>query len=75
MPAFSTNMRLKFPIVALLLEVITIVLYAVFVVYDHDSGHHGAEKNKTQTNPVALYPSKYLLQVMRDSDKYIYFLK
>ncbi|KAF5880060.1 ammonium transporter Rh type A, partial [Clarias magur] len=56
MPAFSTNMRLKFPIVALLLEVVTIVLYAVFVVYDDDSGHHGPEKNANETNPVALYP-------------------
>nr|ANV82514.1 ammonium transporter Rh type A [Clarias batrachus] len=69
MPAFSTNMRLKFPIVALLLEVVTIVLYAVFVVYDDGnySGHHGPEKNwnhANETNPVALYPMFQDVHVM-----------
>ncbi|CAB1342692.1 unnamed protein product [Coregonus sp. 'balchen'] len=31
MPAYATNMRLKFPILALTLEIITIILFAVFV--------------------------------------------
>lgn len=63
MPAYSTNMRLKFPIVALLLETITIILYAIFVVYDdghdHSSGHHDAANKSHEENPVSLYPSKY----------------
>ncbi|KAF7690403.1 ammonium transporter Rh type A [Silurus meridionalis] len=67
MPAYSTNMRLKFPIVALLLEIITICLYAVFVTYDvghgHSSAHHGS-KNETESNPVALYPMFQDVHVM-----------
>jgi len=65
MPAYSTNMRLKFPILALILEAVTIVLYAVFVVYDtgdaHGGGHHGEENNTHPDSPMTLYPSKYLL--------------
>lgn len=60
MPAYATNMRLKFPIVAVTLELITIVLFAVFVVYDDgkpsDDSHAG---NHTQeVAPMDLYPSK-----------------
>lgn len=64
MPAYATNMRLKFPILALILEAVTIVLYALLVVYDtgdahgHDGSH--AKSNTTQsTSPMTLYPSKY----------------
>lgn len=66
MPAYATNMRLKFPILALILEAVTIILYALFVVYDtgdahgHGDGHH-AEGNTTHPeNPMTLYPSEYL---------------
>ena len=63
MPAYATNMRLKFPIVAFILEIITIVLYAVFVVYDDGKSHgshggHEEQSNHTEDNPMALYPSK-----------------
>lgn len=63
MPAYATNMRLKFPIVALTLEIITIILFAVFVVYDdgHDEGHgHDNPSNDTdhETKIMKLYPSK-----------------
>lgn len=59
MPAYATNMRLKFPIVALTLEIITIILFAVFVVYDDGKGHGHGHSNKThEENPMELYPSK-----------------
>lgn len=61
MPAYATNMRLKFPIVALTLEIITIILFAVFVVYDDGKGHgHDAHDNAThhEAQPMDLYPSK-----------------
>lgn len=55
-------MRMKFPILALTLEIITIILFAVFVVYDDGKGHHGDDhKNTTHTEnePMDLYPSKW----------------
>lgn len=64
MPAYATNMRFKFPIVALSLEIITIILYGVFVVYDDgkSKGHghgHAAPSNETKhVEPMTLYPSK-----------------
>lgn len=65
MPAYATNMRMKFPIVALVLEIITIILFAVFVVYDDGKSHghdgHDAQSNDTHTekkSPMDLYPSK-----------------
>lgn len=73
MPVYSTNMRLKFPIVALVLEVITIILFGVFAVYDdgkshghngHD-GHNEQDKHDGQSNEthaekaMDLYPSKF----------------
>ncbi len=63
MPAYATNMRLKFPILALTLEVVTIILYALLVVYDTGDAHgHGSheESNTTHSSgPMSLYPSKY----------------
>lgn len=61
MPAYSTNMRLKFPILALILEIITIILYAVFVTYDDGHGHHDDhhKTNGTEKSPLDLYPSKW----------------
>lgn len=62
MPAYATNMRLKFPILALILEVLTIILYAVFVVYDDGKDNHDAHgHNKTEAKPLELYPSKSAL--------------
>ncbi|XP_037393803.1 ammonium transporter Rh type A [Pygocentrus nattereri] len=71
MPAYSTNIRLKFPILALILELVTILLYALFVVYDdgktshHEGGHD--KDNSTdhhEENPVALYPMFQDVHVM-----------
>ncbi|XP_055729113.1 ammonium transporter Rh type A [Salvelinus fontinalis] len=73
MPAYSTNMRLKFPILALTLEIITIILFAVFVVYDDGKhgghGGHGAHntthhEEKTEQNPLTLYPMFQDVHVM-----------
>lgn len=68
MPAYSTNMRLKFPIVALLLETVIIILYAVFVVYDdghdHHSDHHSSGNKSEVENPVKLYPMFQDVHVM-----------
>lgn len=61
MPAYATNMRLKFPILALTLEIITIILFALFTVYDDGKPHgHDTHSNDTQhkTEPMDLYPSK-----------------
>ncbi|XP_034555830.1 ammonium transporter Rh type A [Notolabrus celidotus] len=65
MPAYATNMRLKFPIVALVLEIVTIILFAVFVVYD-DGKHHGHASNGTQHEeaPMDLYPMFQDVHVM-----------
>ncbi|RVE55727.1 hypothetical protein OJAV_G00228940 [Oryzias javanicus] len=64
MPAYATNMRLKFPILALILEIITIILYAVFVTYDDGKGH-GHDHNATHTaNPMELYPMFQDVHVM-----------
>ncbi|KAM9840616.1 ammonium transporter Rh type A [Aulostomus maculatus] len=67
MPAYATNMRMKFPIVALTLEIITIILFAVFVVYD-DGKHHETPKpsNEThkETEPMELYPMFQDVHVM-----------
>ncbi|XP_030637058.1 ammonium transporter Rh type A isoform X1 [Chanos chanos] len=67
MPAYSTNMRLKFPILALTLEIITIILYAIFVTYDdgkssHDD--HASNKSHTEENPLSLYPMFQDVHVM-----------
>ncbi|XP_034096032.1 ammonium transporter Rh type A [Gymnodraco acuticeps] len=69
MPAYATNMRMKFPIVALVLEIITIILFAVFVDYDdgksHD--HHDKASNKSdhkEPMPMDLYPMFQDVHVM-----------
>ncbi|XP_020497181.1 ammonium transporter Rh type A [Labrus bergylta] len=68
MPAYATNMRLKFPIVALTLEIITIILFAVFVVYDDGihHGHGGEDLNATghELPPMELYPMFQDVHVM-----------
>ncbi|XP_037541473.1 ammonium transporter Rh type A [Nematolebias whitei] len=65
MPAYATNMRLKFPILALILEVLTIILYAVFVVYDDGKDHHDPHShNKTEDKPLELYPMFQDVHVM-----------
>ncbi|XP_055769675.1 ammonium transporter Rh type A-like [Salvelinus fontinalis] len=70
MPANSTNMRLKFPILALTLEIITIILFAVFVDYDDGKhGGHGAHntthhEEKTEQDPLTLYPMFQDVHVM-----------
>uniref|UniRef100_A0A1A7XMF5 Ammonium transporter Rh type A n=1 Tax=Iconisemion striatum TaxID=60296 RepID=A0A1A7XMF5_9TELE len=63
MPAYATNMRLKFPILALILEIITIILYAVFAVYDDGVGHD-SHHNATEQNPMELYPMFQDVHVM-----------
>ncbi|KAL7888593.1 hypothetical protein AOLI_G00035670 [Acnodon oligacanthus] len=73
MPAYSTNIRLKFPILALILELVTILLYALFVVYDDGktSSHHDGDHDKDNStdhhkeeSPVALYPMFQDVHVM-----------
>ncbi|CAJ1076982.1 ammonium transporter Rh type A [Xyrichtys novacula] len=68
MPAYATNMRLKFPIVALVLEIVTIILFALFVVYDDGKHHggHGAKPNEThhEAGPMDLYPMFQDVHVM-----------
>lgn len=62
MPAYATNMRLKFPILALILEIITIILFAVFTVYSDGTNHDDDKKPSNETHdepePMKLYPSK-----------------
>ncbi|KAF3850018.1 hypothetical protein F7725_019737 [Dissostichus mawsoni] len=69
MPAYATNMRMKFPIVALVLEIITIILFAVFVVYDDGKSddHNGKASNKSdhkEPMPMDLYPMFQDVHVM-----------
>uniref|UniRef100_A0AAQ5XGQ7 Ammonium transporter Rh type A n=1 Tax=Amphiprion ocellaris TaxID=80972 RepID=A0AAQ5XGQ7_AMPOC len=67
MPAYATNMRLKFPILALIFEIITIILFGVFVDYDDGKGHgHDPHSNEThhEGNPMDLYPMFQDVHVM-----------
>ncbi|XP_071006258.1 ammonium transporter Rh type A-like [Oncorhynchus clarkii lewisi] len=67
MPAYSTNMRLKFPILALTLEIITIILFSVFVDYDDGKhGGHGAHNttHHEEKDPLTLYPMFQDVHVM-----------
>nr|AIC81181.1 Rh family A glycoprotein [Anabas testudineus] len=69
MPVYSTNMRLKFPIVALVLEVITIILFGVFAVYDDGKSHghdgHDGQSNETHAEKAMdLYPMFQDVHVM-----------
>uniref|UniRef100_A0A8B9LNU6 Ammonium transporter Rh type A n=1 Tax=Astyanax mexicanus TaxID=7994 RepID=A0A8B9LNU6_ASTMX len=63
-------MRLKFPILALILELVTILLYALFVVYDdgkssgHDDKDNSSDPHHEKSNPVALYPMFQDVHVM-----------
>ena len=70
MPAYATTMRIKFPALALGLEVITIILFALFAEYDDGKGHghdpHPDPGNSTAAHaapedPMSLYPSESLL--------------
>ncbi|XP_076873765.1 ammonium transporter Rh type A [Brachyhypopomus gauderio] len=66
MPAYSTNMRLKLPILALIVQVLIIVLYGLFVVYDDGKSdhkdNHTSESHDSQ--PLALYPMFQDVHVM-----------
>ncbi|MBN3319461.1 RHAG protein, partial [Atractosteus spatula] len=56
---YSTNMRLKFPVLAITLEILTIILFGVFVTYDKIDAHHGPQNsNHSNEHPdfSALYP-------------------
>ncbi|CAF91963.1 unnamed protein product, partial [Tetraodon nigroviridis] len=59
-------MRLKFPVLALTLEIITIILFAVFVVYDDAKPGEGSHSsNHTQEQgPMELYPMFQDVHVM-----------
>ncbi|XP_041109343.1 ammonium transporter Rh type A [Polyodon spathula] len=67
--SFTTNMRLKFPILALSLEILIIILFAVFVAYKgstHD-GHKQASNDTSTTTSVRfsqLYPMFQDVHVM-----------
>ncbi|KAK5879925.1 hypothetical protein CesoFtcFv8_023001 [Champsocephalus esox] len=69
MPAYATNMRMKFPIVALVLEIITIILFAVYVDYDDGKrdDHHDKASNQSdhkEPMPMDLYPMFQDVHVM-----------
>ncbi|KAK1889361.1 Ammonium transporter Rh type A [Dissostichus eleginoides] len=69
MPAYATNMRMKFPIMALVLEIITIILFALFVVYDDGKSDdpHDKASNKSDSKepmPMDLYPMFQDVHVM-----------
>ncbi|KAK0142177.1 Ammonium transporter Rh type A [Merluccius polli] len=68
MPAYSTNMRIKFPILALVLEVIMIILFSVFAVYDDGKGHDHDSSNSSHhaepEDPMNLYPMFQDVHVM-----------
>lgn len=55
-PDLDTNMKFKFSILALFLEVVVIVLYGIFVDYDTN---HGTNSSATE-----LYPRKYFCLVL-----------
>jgi len=73
MPAYATTMRIKFPALALGLEVITIILFALFAEYDDGKGHghdpHPDPGNSTAAHaapedPMSLYPMFQDVHVM-----------
>ncbi|KAG8445808.1 hypothetical protein GDO86_010554 [Hymenochirus boettgeri] len=54
--SFSTNMRFKFPILAIVLQIVIIILFGVFVKYDthdHSGPHNSTHEDNTFLN---LYP-------------------
>ncbi|XP_072107553.1 ammonium transporter Rh type A-like [Mobula birostris] len=65
MPAtYSTNMRSKFPILAILLEVVIIILYAVFVKYDQEADSRFSNSSSGLDQFHNLYPSFQDVHVM-----------
>ncbi|XP_030200593.1 ammonium transporter Rh type A [Gadus morhua] len=70
MPAYATTMRIKFPVLALGLEVVTIILFALFAEYDDGKGHghHPEPGNSTPhaapEDPMSLYPMFQDVHVM-----------
>ncbi|XP_062891396.1 ammonium transporter Rh type A-like [Mobula hypostoma] len=65
MPAtYSTNMRSKFPILAILLEVVIIILYAVFVRYDEEADSRFSNSTSGLDQFHNLYPSFQDVHVM-----------
>ncbi|KAJ3607073.1 hypothetical protein NHX12_026588 [Muraenolepis orangiensis] len=70
MPTHTTNMRMKFPILALTLEVIMIILFGIFAVYDDGKGHgHDPQPGNSShpekpKDPMSLYPMFQDVHVM-----------
>lgn len=65
MTDYSTSMRLKLPVVCIVLEVILIILFGVFVEYNHDTDATKWHENVNDTNNMSnefyyRYPSKYV---------------
>uniref|UniRef100_A0A673HRT1 Ammonium transporter Rh type A n=1 Tax=Sinocyclocheilus rhinocerous TaxID=307959 RepID=A0A673HRT1_9TELE len=61
MPAYATNMRLKFPILALMLEVVTIVLYALLVVYDTGDAHGDGSHEESNTTHSSVFQDVHVM--------------
>ncbi|XP_028653284.1 ammonium transporter Rh type A [Erpetoichthys calabaricus] len=61
--SYQTNMRLKFPILAISLEILIIILFGVFVTYKDISGT-GSHGNSTDNRFHALYPMFQDVHVM-----------
>uniref|UniRef100_UPI00398E82D7 ammonium transporter Rh type A n=1 Tax=Pristiophorus japonicus TaxID=55135 RepID=UPI00398E82D7 len=66
MPAsYSTNMRLKFPILAITLEAVIIILFGIFITYDDGADAGLAFKNTTKPDLFyKIYPSFQDVHVM-----------
>ncbi|XP_067880484.1 ammonium transporter Rh type A-like isoform X2 [Heterodontus francisci] len=66
MPAsYSTNMRLKLPILAITLEALLIILYGFFVTYDNGANSTFAPNNTANPDPFyKIYPSFQDVHVM-----------
>lgn len=63
--SYSTNMRSKFPILAITLEILIIILYGIFVTYDDGADSRHILKNTTTTEKLyKLYPSFQDVHVM-----------
>lgn len=50
MAEYSTNLRLRLPIVCIVLEVILIILFGTLVEYNHDTSARGWHKNNTHSD-------------------------
>lgn len=69
MTDYSTSMRLKLPVVCIVLEIILIILFGVFVEYnDHTDANLWHKNNKSNDNHdmenefYYRYPSKYVCE-------------